>query len=169
MSEFFSALGKFRGTFGSTLNGQVQSDIFYATRAEVQQRARGGARRSERSDVGLHAARRRREPPSADLPPVPEAPAADDEASGSALLRLVRAARLLGRPHLLDRRGAEDRAGVARAAGPRVRGSLTPRVHRALDRLAPDRRQARRRLFERRRVRRSPVHAPQLQRRSTPT
>jgi oligoendopeptidase F len=30
MSEFFSSLGKFRGTFGSTLNGQVQGDIFYA-------------------------------------------------------------------------------------------------------------------------------------------
>jgi oligoendopeptidase F len=30
MSEFFGALGKFHGTFGSTLNGQVQSDIFFA-------------------------------------------------------------------------------------------------------------------------------------------
>jgi oligoendopeptidase F len=30
MSEFFGSLGKFHGTFGSTLNGQVQSDIFYA-------------------------------------------------------------------------------------------------------------------------------------------
>ncbi len=30
MSAFFSALGAFRGTFGSTLNGQVQSDVFYA-------------------------------------------------------------------------------------------------------------------------------------------
>ena len=30
MAEFFGALGKFRGTFGSTLNGQVQSDMFYA-------------------------------------------------------------------------------------------------------------------------------------------
>jgi oligoendopeptidase F len=30
MSEFFGSLGKFRGTFGTTLNGQVQSDIFYA-------------------------------------------------------------------------------------------------------------------------------------------
>jgi oligoendopeptidase F len=30
MSSFFGALGSFRGTFGSTLNGQVQSDIFYA-------------------------------------------------------------------------------------------------------------------------------------------
>jgi oligoendopeptidase F len=30
MSEFFGALGKYHGTFGSTLNGQVQSNIFYA-------------------------------------------------------------------------------------------------------------------------------------------
>jgi oligoendopeptidase F len=30
MSEFFNAIGAYRGTFGSTLNGQVQSDIFYA-------------------------------------------------------------------------------------------------------------------------------------------
>jgi oligoendopeptidase F len=30
MSAFFGSLGGFRGTFGSTLNGQVQSDVFYA-------------------------------------------------------------------------------------------------------------------------------------------
>ena len=30
MSEFFGALGKYHGTFGSTLNGQLQSNIFYA-------------------------------------------------------------------------------------------------------------------------------------------
>ncbi len=30
MSAFFGALGSFRATFGSTLNGQVQSDVFYA-------------------------------------------------------------------------------------------------------------------------------------------
>jgi len=30
MSTFFGSLGAFRGTFGSTLNGQVQSDVFYA-------------------------------------------------------------------------------------------------------------------------------------------
>jgi oligoendopeptidase F len=30
MSSFFGALGNFRGTFGSTLNGQVQADVFYA-------------------------------------------------------------------------------------------------------------------------------------------
>jgi oligoendopeptidase F len=30
MSAFFGELGKFRGTFGSTMSGQVQSDVFYA-------------------------------------------------------------------------------------------------------------------------------------------
>ena len=30
MAAFFGALGKFRRTFGTTLNGQMQSDIFYA-------------------------------------------------------------------------------------------------------------------------------------------
>ncbi len=30
MSTFFTALGNFRGTIGATLNGQVQTDIFYA-------------------------------------------------------------------------------------------------------------------------------------------
>ena len=30
MASFFGALGDFHGTFGSTLNGQVQSDVFYA-------------------------------------------------------------------------------------------------------------------------------------------
>jgi oligoendopeptidase F len=30
MGAFFGSLGAFRGTFGSTMNGQVQSDVFYA-------------------------------------------------------------------------------------------------------------------------------------------
>ncbi len=30
MSTFFSSLGTFRGTFGATLNGQVQANVFYA-------------------------------------------------------------------------------------------------------------------------------------------
>jgi oligoendopeptidase F len=36
MSSFFGALGSFRGTFGSTLNGQVQSDVFYAKSRNYQ-------------------------------------------------------------------------------------------------------------------------------------
>src|SRR5436190_4202993 len=30
MSAFFGALGSFRGTFGATMNGEVQRDVFYA-------------------------------------------------------------------------------------------------------------------------------------------
>ena len=30
MSAFFGALGKYRGTFGTTMNSQLQSDVFYA-------------------------------------------------------------------------------------------------------------------------------------------
>jgi len=30
MSAYFGSIGGFRGTFGSTMNGQVQSDVFYA-------------------------------------------------------------------------------------------------------------------------------------------
>jgi oligoendopeptidase F len=36
MSSFFGALGSFRGTFGSTLNGQVQGDVFYAKSRNYQ-------------------------------------------------------------------------------------------------------------------------------------
>ncbi|MEP6917092.1 MAG: oligoendopeptidase F [Acidobacteriota bacterium] len=36
MSTFFSSLGSFRGTFGSTLNGQVQTDEFYAKARNYQ-------------------------------------------------------------------------------------------------------------------------------------
>ena len=69
-------------------------------RAQVQQRARGVARRAERPDIGVHAPHRRREPPPADVPPLPEAAPAHDEAPGPALLRSLRAARLVGRPEL---------------------------------------------------------------------
>ena len=30
MSAFFTGLGQYRGTFGATLNSQVQADVFYA-------------------------------------------------------------------------------------------------------------------------------------------
>ena len=45
MSAFFGALGKFRGTFGATLNSQIQSDIFVA-------RSRDYATRSKRRSTG---------------------------------------------------------------------------------------------------------------------
>ena len=36
MSAFFGSLGAFRATFGSTLNGEVQSDVFYAKARNYQ-------------------------------------------------------------------------------------------------------------------------------------
>jgi oligoendopeptidase F len=36
MSAFFRALGTYRGTFGATLNSQVQSDVFYARSRKYQ-------------------------------------------------------------------------------------------------------------------------------------
>ena len=49
MSTFFSALGDYRGTFGATLNGQVQSERVLRQRAALQERARGVARRRRTS------------------------------------------------------------------------------------------------------------------------
>jgi oligoendopeptidase F len=36
MSTFFGALGSFRATYGATMNGQVQSDVFYAKARKYQ-------------------------------------------------------------------------------------------------------------------------------------
>jgi oligoendopeptidase F len=36
MSAFFTALGTYRGTFGATMNGQVQSDVFYGRARNYQ-------------------------------------------------------------------------------------------------------------------------------------
>ncbi len=164
MAEFFGALGKFRGDV--RLHAQRPGTVGHFLRAgsQVQQRARGVARRAERAHVGVHAPHRRGEPPPPDVPSLPEASPAHDEAPGPALLRPLRAARLVGRSQLLHRRSTGHRPQVARAARARVCGRGAPIVHRTMDRLLSDRRQAGWRLLERRRVRRAPVHADQLQR-----
>ena len=131
---------------------------------ELQERARGGARRREHSDLGLHAARRRREPQSPDVPPLPEPAQAHDGALGAALLRSVRAARLVSRSQLHRGRGAEARARRARPARRGLRRRRDARLLRALDRHVSDSREALGRLLERRRVRRPSVHAAELQR-----
>jgi oligoendopeptidase F len=41
MSAFFGALGAFRGTFGSTMSGQVQSDVFYARARKYENALKG--------------------------------------------------------------------------------------------------------------------------------
>src|SRR5262249_2057206 len=133
-------------------------------RAALQDRAGGVARLRQHSDVGLYEPRRRREPGPADVPPLPAAPKEDDEAAGPALLRPVRAARGCSRPQLHARGIPEQRHRSARAARPRLRGRDQEGLQRAVDRLDAHRRKEVWRLLERRRVRRPPVHADQLQR-----
>ena len=132
--------------------------------AEVPDRARDGARRPEHPGLRLHAPRRRREPQPAGLSPLPEAAQADAGPRRAALLRPVRAARRLGEARILAGGSAEARPRRGRAARPRVSGDDSARVQRAVDRPAAERGQALRRLLERRRLRRPPVHADQLQR-----
>ena len=68
MSTFFGSLGSFRGTFGATLNGQVQSDVFYAKARNYKSALESSLDARQHSDLGLHAAHRRREPQPADVP-----------------------------------------------------------------------------------------------------
>ena len=137
MSAFFGALGSFSRTFGTTMNARCRSRMFYREGAEVPDRARGGARRPEHPDVGLHAAGRRREPAPADVPPLPEAAQADDGRSTSCTTttstrRWSRRSNL----QLHARGGAEARARRAGAARRRLHRRAAARVQRALDRSA---------------------------------
>ena len=78
--------------------------------AEVSEQPRGGVERSERPGVGLHASRRWREPPPADVPSLPAAAQADDgHHRRPALLRPVRAARRRSEPALHAGGSAEAR------------------------------------------------------------
>ena len=56
MSAFFGALGEFRRTFGSTMNGAVQKDAVLREGAEVRVDAGSGARRAQHPGRRLHAA-----------------------------------------------------------------------------------------------------------------
>ena len=166
MDAFFNALG--------ALQGHVRHDaeragagqrVLRAARGNYKTRARRRARRTE------HSRRRStsslvdgREPGAADVPSLPAAAEEDDGASGPALLRPLRAAGRVRRSDLHAGGVGEERPRVAGAARARLRRRRAPRLQRALDRSAAERRQAVRRLLERRRLRRPPVHADQLQR-----
>ena len=128
MSAFFGALGSFRGTFGATLNGQVQSDVFYAKARNYKSALESSLDAAEHPDVGLHAAHRRRQPQPADFPSLPEASQADDGAVRAALLRSLRAARRVRRPELHARGGGEEHPGRARAARRRAMRAAVKRA-----------------------------------------
>ena len=164
MTAFFGALGKFKGTFGTTLNGQVQSNMFYASARKYEtalEASLDGPTSRPRSTSASSTASTR------DLP------------TFHRYLQLRKKMMKLPDLHYYDLYAplvasvdlsyTADEAqkivlaalGAARA---RVRGRGAPRVQRAVDRSSAERRQAVRRLFERRRLRRPPVHADQLQR-----
>ena len=164
MSAFFGALGAFRATFGSTLNGQVQSDVFFA-------KARNYKSALERS---LDAA---------NIPTTVYTRLVDGVNRGlptfHRYLNLRKRMMGVSELHYYDlyaplvssvdsdvhrRRGGETRAGGAQTARHRLCRRGQPRVQRTLDRPVSQSRQTIGRLFEWRRLRRSPVHADQLQR-----
>ena len=107
MAEFFGALGKFRGTFGSTLNGQVQSDIFYA-RARKYNSALEASLDGPNIPTSVYT--RLIDGVNRHLPTFHRYLKLRQrmmKLAGPALLRSLRAARRLGRSQLLRRRSAE--------------------------------------------------------------
>ena len=164
MSEFFGALGKFRGTFGSTLNGQVQSDIFFA-RARKYNSALEASLDGPNMPTSVYT--RLIEGVNRHLP------------TFHRYLKLRQRMMKLPDLHYYDLYAPlvssvdltytvdEAQTIVLKALeplGPDYAAGARARVHRTLDRLLSDRGQARGRLLEWRRLRRPPVHAHQLQR-----
>ena len=75
MSAFFSALGGFSRTFGTTMNAEVQKVAFYTKARKYQSALAQALDGAEHPGVGLHAPHRRREQEPAGVSPVPEAAA----------------------------------------------------------------------------------------------
>ena len=142
MSAFFGALGAFRGTFGTTMNGEVQKRRVLREGAQVQ-RSRS-RRRSTAPNIPTSVYTRlvdgvNQEP--ADVPPLPEAAQADDGRRRAALLRSLRAAGRVGRPRpTRPRRRRSTCWRRSRRSAPTTRPRVDARVQRALDRLLPERR-----------------------------
>jgi oligoendopeptidase F len=96
MEAFFTELGKFKGTYGTTLNGQVQANEFFA-KARKYEVAIDAALDGPNVPSWSTSASSRREPGTADVPSLPAAQEEDDEPAGPGLLRPVRAARRVRR------------------------------------------------------------------------
>ena len=78
MAAFFGALGAYSGTFGSTLNAKVQGAASTPRAHKYGSALEASLDGPNIPDLGLHAARRRREQEPADVPSLPEAAQADD-------------------------------------------------------------------------------------------
>ena len=164
MSAFFQSLGGFGRTYGTTLNGQVQKLLFFA-------KARNYASSLEMAldgpNVPTSVYTRLIEGVNRNLPAFHRYLRLRQRMLGIDQLHYYDLyAPLVGSVNLqyTPEEAAGARAGGGRAAGTRVRLDPPPGVQRALDRPAADRRQTLGRLLQRRRLRRPPLHADQLQR-----
>ena len=165
MSAFFSALGKYQRHV--RLDAQRRrSSPTCSTRGRATTTARS-RRRSTAPNIPTSVYTRldrRRQPAPADVPSLPEAAAEDDEAAGAALLRPLRAARRVGGSQLHGR-GSEKHVLTALAPlGPDYAAAAKRAFNERWIDLYPNEGKRVGRLLERRRLRRAPVHAAQLQR-----
>ena len=164
MSAYFRALGSFSQTLGSTLTGSVRASQFYAN---VRKYESDLAARLDAPNIPVSVYSRLIEGVNRNLP------------SFHRYLKLRK--RMMGVDELhyydlyaplvgsvnLEYTPEEAQKHIAAAVaplGPGLRRGHQSRVQRAVDRSDAERREAIRRIHERQRVRRAPVHAHQLQR-----
>ena len=165
MSAFFKALGAFSRTFGTTMNGEVQKVQFFVEGAEVS--SRRSRRALDGPNIPASVYTRLVDGVNKNLP------------TFHRYLKLRKRMMGVDELHYYDLYaplvGSVDLKYTPEEAQKHVLAAVAPlgadyrrdhpaRVQRALDRSLSERRQALGRLLERRRLRRPPVHADQLQR-----
>jgi hypothetical protein len=116
MSAFFTALGSFGRTFGTSMSGEVLKVQFYSKARKYSAGPRVAAGRPQYSDDGLFAPGRWGQQEPARLPSLPEAAQADHEGRSAPLLRSLRTARVVRRFEIHAGRSAEADPGRGRAA-----------------------------------------------------
>ena len=164
MSAFFNALGGFSRTFGTTMNGEVQKVAFLSKARKYPSALEWSL---DAANIPTSVYTRLVDGVNRNLPVFHRYLKLRKRMMGVDQLHyydLYAPLVGIGEPDVLARGGAEARAGRRRAARRRLSGGPAAGVRRALDRSLPERRQALGRLLAGRRVRRSPVHAAQLQR-----
>ena len=164
MEAFFTALGKYRGTFGSVMNSNVQTSVFYAHARNYETSLQASL---DHPNIPVSVYSRLIEGVDRNLP------------TFHRYLKLRKRMMGLSELHYYDLyaplvpavdqeiSGRRSRAQHSRSAGPArqgIRRGSEPRLHRALDRYVSNGRQDFRSLFEWLGLRRSSLHAAELQR-----
>ena len=164
MSAFFKTLGSFSRTFGTTMNGEVQKVLFYS---KARKYPSALAFALDAANIPTSVYTRLIDGVNKNLPAFHRYLRLRKRMMGVDQLHYYDLyAPLVGSVNLRVHagRGAAARAGRRRAARRGLSGRHQTRVRQPLDRSVPERGQGVRRLLERRRLRRAPVHADQLQR-----